>query len=148
MLRTLETDEEGDMVGDIAQTTTTGASSATLLIYLAYVVFLFASQWRLFTKAGQPGWAAIVPIYGLIVLLKIVGRPWWWIFLLFLIIPIFIVLHDLSKSFGKEIGFTIGLILLGIVFWPILAFGSATYQGPSASGGGGMAVPPPPPMPI
>ena len=90
-----------------------------------------------FTKAGKPGWAAFVPIYNLIVLLEVVGRPLWW-FVLFLIpgvnvIAMIIVMHDLSKSFGHEAGFTVGLVLLTVVFTWILWLGSSTYRGPAAA---------------
>lgn len=106
-----------------------------VILYIAIIVFLIASVWKTFTKAGQPGWASIVPIYNIIVMLKIAGRPAWW-FLLFLIpvvsiIIAFIVMIDIAKSFGKGAGFGIGLIFLGIIFWPMLGFGSATYQGPA-----------------
>jgi hypothetical protein len=110
-------------------------SMAILFIFIiAVVVLIGASMWTIFTKAGQPGWAAIIPIYNMIVLLKIVGKPTWWILLC--LIPgvnyVFIIwtYNMLSKSFGKEEGFTVGLILLGIVFFPILAFGDAKYLGP------------------
>jgi hypothetical protein len=105
-----------------------------IVLYLAVVIFFIAAGWKLFEKAGQPGWACIVPIYSTLVMLKIVGKPWWW--LLMLIIPgvnlIFAIwmINMLSKSFGKDEGYTVGLILLGIVFYPMLAFGSATYKGP------------------
>lgn len=106
-----------------------------VILYIAIIVFLIASVWKTFTKAGQPGWASLVPIYNIIVMLKIAGRPAWW-FLLFLIpvvsiIIAFIVMIDIAKSFGKGAGFGIGLIFLGIIFWPMLGFGSATYQGPA-----------------
>ena len=104
------------------------------LIVLAVVVFMIAAMWKIFEKAGQPGWAAIVPIYNMVVLLQIVGKPGWWVILM--LIPfvnyVFIVwtYNMLSKSFGKDEGFTVGLVLLGIVFVPILGFGSAVYLGP------------------
>ena len=111
-----------------------GISIGLILIILAVVVFIIAAMWKIFEKAGQPGWAAIVPIYNCYVLLKIVGKPGWW--LLLFLIPIvnyvFIIwtYNMLSKSFGKEEGFTVGLVLLGIVFFPILGFGDAKYLGP------------------
>ena len=104
------------------------------LIVLAIVVFMIAAMWKIFEKAGQPGWAAIVPIYNMVVLLQIVGKPGWWVILM--LIPfvnyVFIIwtYNMLSKSFGKDEGFTVGLVLLGIVFLPILGFGSAVYLGP------------------
>src|ERR1700761_4491986 len=101
------------------------------IFYLAILVLMIASGWKIYEKAGQPGWAAIVPIYNIIVMLKIVGKPLWW--LIMFIIPgvniIFAIwmLNMLSKSFGKDEGYTIGLLLLGIVFYPLLAFGDARY---------------------
>lgn len=106
-----------------------------LVIWLAIAVLMIAAFWKIFDKAGQPGWAAIVPIYNMYIWTKIVGRPWWFILLMF--IPIvgwiigIILIVDLAKSFGKGIGFAIGMILLGIVFYPMLAFGSAEYEGPA-----------------
>ncbi len=107
------------------------------LVYLAVIVLLIASMWVIFTKAGQPGWAAIVPIYNGVVLLQIVGRPVWWVVLLLIpfvnfIVGILVTL-DLAKSFGKSAGFGIGLLLLSFVFAPMLAFGDATYRGPAAA---------------
>jgi uncharacterized membrane protein YhaH (DUF805 family) len=73
------------------------------------------------------------------VLLKIVGRPGWWLILLLIPLVNFIVaivIHvDLAKSFGKGVGFGLGLTFLGIIFYPLLGFGDAQYQGPSAAGG-------------
>jgi hypothetical protein len=104
-----------------------------IVIYLAIIVLMIASMWTIFSKAGKPGWASIVPIYNLIVLLEIVGKPWWWLFLMLIpivnIVILIIVYHNLSLSFGKGGGFTVGLILLGIIFLPILAFGDAKYVG-------------------
>lgn len=108
-----------------------------LIIYFAVIVLLIASMWGIFAKAGKPGWASLIPIYNLIVLLEIVGKPWWW--LLLMMIPLVNIIlfvwtyNLLSKSFGKSEGFTVGLILLSIIFLPILAFGDATYQGPAGS---------------
>ena len=108
-----------------------------VILYLAIIVFLIASVWKVFTKAGQPGWAILIPIYNIIVMLKITGKPWWW-FLLMLIPYIGMIwgiwnINLLSKSFGKGVGFTLGLIFLGFIFWPILGFGSATYIGPAGA---------------
>ncbi|MCD4790901.1 MAG: DUF5684 domain-containing protein [Bacteroidales bacterium] len=108
---------------------------ALFIIYFAIIVLLIVAQWKIYTKAGKPGWACIIPIYNTIVLLEIIGKPWWW--LLLLIIPvaniIFAVwmINLLSKSFGKSEGFTVGLILLPIIFYPILGFGDANYNGPA-----------------
>ena len=127
-------------------------SVVLIIVWVAIAVFYLAAFWRIFTKAGQPGWAGLIPIYNYIVLMKIIGRPWWWI-LLFLvpivnIVVLFIVYIDLAKSFGRSTGFGVGLALLGIIFLPILAWGPATYQGPTAAAPAPSALAPPmaPPM--
>lgn len=103
------------------------------IIYLAVIVIAVISMWKIFTKAGEPGWAAIVPIYNLIVLIKIVGKPLWWIVLLIIPCVNFIILIllciELAKAFGKGGGFGIGLFFLSPIFLPILAFGDARYVG-------------------
>lgn len=116
----------------------TGAAVGIVgLLYLTVIVLMIASMWKVFVKAGKPGWAAIIPIYNIIILLEIVGRPIWWIVLLLIplvnIVAAIIVMIDLSKSFGKGTGFAIGLLFLGFIFFPILAFGDAIYQGPQAT---------------
>lgn len=92
--------------------------------------------WKIFTKAGKPGWAAIIPIYNLIVLLEVIGRPIWWIVLLLIpcvnIVAAAIINIDLAKSFGQGAGFGIGLWLLPYIFYPILGFGRSAYLGPAA----------------
>jgi hypothetical protein len=115
-----------------------GDTSVFGLIFQLLIIALFAWVfWRIFEKAGKPGWAAIVPIYNLIVLLDIVGRPIWWVVLL--LIPVvnvvvgFILALDLSRSFGHDFAFALGLFFLGFIFYPILAFGSDTYRGPAAA---------------
>lgn len=103
-----------------------------LVIWLAIVVGLIAGFWKVFTKAGQPGWACIVPIYNIYILTQIAGRPGWWLLLFFVPIANFVVAIimsiDIAKNFGKGTGFGIGLALLGFVFYPILGFGDATYR--------------------
>ena len=98
-------------------------------------IIVIAARWRVYQKAGKPGWASIIPIYHLIVLLEIVGKPIWWIFLMLIpvvnIVFTIWIINLLSKSFGKNEGFTVGLLLLGFVFYPILGFGNAEYQGPA-----------------
>ena len=113
-------------------------SPVAMIFGLLIALVLIVAMWKVFTKAGQPGWASIIPIYNLYIWCKIVGRPWWWILLMLIPFVNFIVCIilciDLAKSFGKGVGFGIGLALLGIIFFPILGFGSAQYQGPSAGG--------------
>jgi hypothetical protein len=108
--------------------------AAYMVFILVIAVFMIIVFWKIFTKAGQPGWACLIPIYNYLIILKIAGKPWWW--LLLMLIPIvnivlaIIVLNNLSKSFGHGAGFTVGLLFLGIIFYPILAFGSSKYIGP------------------
>lgn len=104
-----------------------------VLVGLAVAVFLIAALWMVFTKAGEAGWKSIIPIWNTIVILRMVGRPWWWV-LLFLIplvniVVAFIVYIDLAKAFGKGVGFGVGMVLLSFIFIPILGFGDAEYQG-------------------
>jgi len=113
-------------------------SPVSIIFGLLIALLIIVAMWKVFTKAGQPGWASIIPIYNLYIWCKIVGRPWWWILLMLIPLVNFIICIilciDLAKSFGKGVGFGIGLALLGIIFFPILGFGSAQYQGPTAGG--------------
>jgi hypothetical protein len=126
------------------QTAAPQASPLSMIISLAIAVLIIAAMWKVFTKAGQPGWACLIPIYNLYVLCKIAGRPGWWLLLMLIPIVNFIIIIvlciDIAKSFGNGVGFGLGLAILGFIFWPILGFGSAQYQGPSA---GGVAAPVP-----
>jgi len=112
----------------------TGEIMSILVCSLALGIVVIIGQWKVFVKAGQPGWACIIPIYNAYIMLKIGGKPWWW--LLLLLIPVVDIIigvwmvNMISKSFGKDEGFTVGLLLLGIIFWPILGLGSAKYLGP------------------
>jgi hypothetical protein len=104
------------------------------IIYLAIAILMIVSYWKIFEKAGKPGWASIIPIYNFIVFLEIVGKPWWWLLLMLIpFVNFFIILyliHLFAKSFGKDVVWTIFIILLGIVAIPMLAFGDAKYVGP------------------
>jgi len=108
-----------------------GAGSS--IIGLLIGILVIAGLWKVFTKAGKPGWAAIIPIYNLIVLLQIAGKPLWWIVLFCIPIVNFVVaimvFINVAKAFGKGTGFAIGMLLLGPIFIPILGFGSAQYIG-------------------
>lgn len=111
-----------------------GAVSAIIsIIYLAVMVACVASFWKVFTKAGKPGWASLVPIYNMVVLCEIGGKPPWHVLLMCIpIVNIFVVYQvssGVAKAFGKDGGFALGLTFLSFVFYPILAFGSARYQG-------------------
>ncbi|HTI92643.1 MAG TPA: DUF5684 domain-containing protein [Puia sp.] len=104
------------------------------LFELAIIVLYFVAFWKIAEKAGRQGWEGIIPIYNIYVFFKIGGKPGWW--LIFILLgPLFLIwwiwgLNMISKSFGKDEGFTVGLVLLGFVFWPILAFSDSKYIGP------------------
>jgi len=87
----------------------------------------------MFEKAGQPGWAAIIPFYNIYVLTQIAEKPEWWLILFFIplvnLIASIMVWSAISTRFGKGDGFTVGLVLLSFIFIPILAFGDAKYKG-------------------
>jgi hypothetical protein len=103
------------------------------IVYLGLIAVVIAGIWKVFTKAGEPGWACLIPIYNLVVLLRIAGMPLWWIILCFIplisIIPAFVIPINLAEKFGKGAGFGIGLALLPFIFYPILGFGDAQYRG-------------------
>jgi uncharacterized membrane protein YhaH (DUF805 family) len=108
-----------------------------ILFYLAIIAVAIASYWKIFEKAGQPGWAALIPFYNTYVLIvEVLKMPpvWFWLLLVPCVgsvvglILVFMIPFKLAEKFGKDAGFAIGLLLLGIIFLPILAFGDAQYQ--------------------
>lgn len=105
-----------------------------LAFFLVLGIIVIISRWKIFQKAGKPGWAAIVPVYNFIVELEIIGKPWWWLLLMFVpivnVVFAIMMVNLLAKSFGKDVGFTLGLLFLPFIFYPILAFGKAEYTGP------------------
>ena len=115
-------------------TDTTGGPLALVaaLVPLAVLGLVIAGLWKVFTKAGKPGWAALIPIYNVIVLLQIAERPAWWVVLL--IVPLvnlvvtIVVAFDIARNFGKGTGFALGLAFLGFICYPLLGFSNARYQ--------------------
>ena len=118
----------------IATNTPTSSGSPGLSIGVALAVCLVISLalMGIFSKAGEQGWKGFIPIYNYYILLKIVGRPGWWLLLYFIPIVGFviaiIVLNDLSAAFGHGTAFTVGLVLLSVIFLYILWLGSSTYR--------------------
>lgn len=121
----------------LAQSSTAqdAAGGVVVFIWLAVILLMIIGMWKVFTKAGQPGWVSIIPIVNIYFLCKIAGKPWWWIILMF--IPIVNIIVGIllpvavAKSFGQGVLFAIGLIFLPFIFYPVLGFGSAEYQGPA-----------------
>jgi len=122
---------------DVSSTNTMYASYSNnptvTIISLIITILVIVAQWKMFEKAGKPGWASIVPIYNGIVLLNIVGMSGWYVILY--CIPIVNLVIDAivsvktAKAFGKGTGFGIGVFLLPYIFQPILGFGDAKYVG-------------------
>ena len=106
------------------------------LFYMAIITLMLVSMWKVYVKAGKPGWSCLIPVYNTLVMLEIVGKPWW--YLLLLLIPVvnivlwIMISLDMARVFGKGSGFGIGLAFLPMIFYPILAFGDAKYQGVTA----------------
>lgn len=104
-----------------------------LIIALHVNMISYVALWFIFKKAGEPGWAAIIPVYNILIAIKIAGKPWWYILLL--LIPIvniligIMILNGISKNFGKGGWFTVGLFFLKVIFLAILGFGAAQYTG-------------------
>ncbi len=107
------------------------SGSIGFLVALAIMVFIIAALWKVFAKAGKPGWACLVPIYNAYVLCEIAGKPGWWV-VLFLIPVVNVVIALLvalgvAEKFGKGAGFGVGIFFLPVIFYPVLAFGDAAY---------------------
>ncbi len=103
------------------------------LVWLVVALVAVIGCWKVYVKAGKPGWGVLIPIYNVFLFIDIAGRPAWWFFLLLIpvvnVVVCVILALDVAKKFGKGTGFGIGLILLGVIFYPILGFGDAQYEG-------------------
>ncbi len=114
-----------------------GIGLGFFIFIFAISIFMIIARWKVYEKAGQPGWGVLVPIYNIILLFRIAKAPGWWFLMFFIPIANIIFMikftHKISKNFGKDGGFTAGLILLPIVFWAILGFGSAQYLNEGSS---------------
>jgi hypothetical protein len=134
-----------------------GSEIFIILLVLGFIVFMIASRWKIFEKSGEHGWASIVPIYNMIIMCRIARKPGFWVLLQFIpyigiiwilalrpegaaslgllkfipfigIIWSIWIINRIAKGFGKNEGFTLGLIFLPFIFWPILGFGDSEYQ--------------------
>lgn len=103
-----------------------------MIFTILLLIFTVVGFWKVFDKAGKPGWYSLIPILNTITALKIAGKPWWWIFLLCIpvinVIILVIAYMGLAKNFGKGTGFAIGLALLPFIFFMILGYGDAEYK--------------------
>ena len=121
-------DSSGDAVA-------TGLGLVGSLVWLAIIIVVIVAMWKVFTKAGQPGWGILIPIYNAYLLCKIAGKPGWWVLLMFIplvnIVVAILVSIGVAANFGKGAGFGIGLAFLGFIFYPILAYSDASYGPPA-----------------
>jgi len=110
------------------------AAGAFFVVYLAVIIVSVVGIWKVFVKAGQPGVAAIVPIWNIWVLVTGVAKkePLWFVLMLIpfvnIVISIMVIL-EVAKKFGKSGGYAAGLIFLPFIFWPMLGFGGSVYEG-------------------
>lgn len=106
--------------------------AGVVVVWALVVILMVVSMWKVFAKAGKPGWASIIPIYNTIVMLQIARKPLWWVLLFFIpvanLVAALLMTHGIAKAFGRSGGFTIGLFLLPIIFYPILAFGDSQHH--------------------
>ena len=121
-----------------------------LIVVFVMCILTIIGQWQLFKKAGKPGWAALIPIYNTYVLCQITGVNPWWIAIVFVagviieIVPALSIVSTIveiyfgvllavsvSRSFGKNDGYAVGIYFLGFIFYPILGFGKSEYLGPT-----------------
>ncbi len=123
--------EQQQLANSAAMGLMAGIGLGVVMVLLAIGVFMVVCHWKIYTKAGQPGWACLIPIYNFIILLRIVNKPWWWFFLVCIpivnIVILIMIIHRLSLSFGKGAGFTLGLLFFNVIFFAILAFDNSTY---------------------
>ena len=109
-----------------------GSGNIELFATLALTVLIFAGFWKTFEKAGEPGWASIIPIYNLYVLVRISGNAWWWFVLFFIpvinLVATLKISIDVAKKFNRGILFGLGLTFISFIFYPLLGFGDYQYQ--------------------
>ncbi len=110
-----------------------GGGIVGMIVPLIIMAVMIAALWKVFVKAGQPGWASIVPIYNIVVLVQISGKPVWWVILFFIPLANFVaailISIAIAERFGKSAGYGLGLAFLGFIFYPMLGFSDAQYQG-------------------
>ena len=120
---------------DITETSVHTGNPVGGLIGLLVAVIMVVSMWKIFTKAGEPGWASIIPFYNAYVMCKIAGKPGWWFLLLLIplvnIVIAILIVAGVARGFGKGIGYMLGMIFLPFIFYPLLAFSDDTYSRPA-----------------
>lgn len=109
-----------------------GGGGIELFAVLALTIVIFAGFWKTFEKAGEPGWAGLIPIYNLYVLVRVSGNAWWWFILFFVPLVNFFatvkISIDIAGKFNRGVLFGLGLTFLSFIFYPVLGFGDYQYQ--------------------
>jgi Family of unknown function (DUF5684) len=105
-------------------------------LYLGLALFYIVAAWKVFTKAGKPGWGIFIPIYNIYLWVKIAGKPGWWVLLYFIplvnLVILIIIAIDVAKAFGKTTAWGVCLLFLfSFIGIPILGYGKATYTQPA-----------------
>ena len=104
-----------------------------VIFWIVMTVVLIVANWKIFTKAGKPGWAILIPIYNIIVMMQIIKKPLWWVIILFVpivdIVFVILIVYNLVIRFGQPGWHVILALFLGIIYYPYLAFSKAEYQG-------------------
>ena len=119
-----------DVLGDIL-------SWILPIFSILFFIPLVLSWIKIYQKSNNPGWSFLIPFYNIFIYLQIIQKPWYWIFLFF--VPVINIvfhiwgLHLLSQKFGKELGFTFGLVFLPFIFLPILGFDNSKYTRQTSS---------------
>lgn len=112
-----------------------GVAMVYLVIVLVVAVISLVGMWKVFTKAGKPGWGAIIPFYNTYCLFDMSMGTGWLFLLCFVpcvnVVMLVIMWIKLAQAFGKGVGFGIGMLLVPFVFLLILGFGDAQYVGPA-----------------
>ncbi len=124
-------DNSSDVAGAFAGLAAFGV--AFWIICMAIVVVQIVAMWKLFKKAGRPGWASIIPVYNYIVLIQVAEAPMWYLALVFLVAPVGLLMTyiKVAEKFGKSAGFGVLIWFFPFVGLPILAFGKSQYLGMS-----------------
>lgn len=108
------------------------SSPLSTILSIVATVILIVANWKIFTKAGKPGWAILVPIYNIIVMMQVIKKPLWWIIMLFIpFVNIYFgirIMYNLVIKFGQPGWHVILAIALGVIYYPYLAFSKAEYQ--------------------
>jgi len=110
-----------------------GFSPVLIVLWVIVAVVLVIANWKIFTKAGKPGWAILVPVYNIVVMIQIIDKPMWWIVMLFIpianIVFMIKILYNLVLKFGQPGWHVVLALFVGVIYYPYLAFSKASYQG-------------------